>query len=143
MKIGKIKDYIFEEQDIRCCFCNKLLIREEATFEHIIPRSRNVYCLNNLAISCKVCNHDRVTADFHEFRKYIQGITDEPPINSKVFIRRNRIAHLVDLFDNIVKMFVDGITIENISNEFGLNKKTVKRILREKKMISSVGLKLP
>ncbi len=55
---------------VPCCFCGRLLTLDQATMEHVVPRSQggpNV--LENLEISCSPCNQERGVTEFDEFRK--------------------------------------------------------------------------
>ena len=53
-----------------CCFCGRYLIIEEATIEHIIPRSAGgCNSLTSLDISCYECNMERGTDNYDDFKK--------------------------------------------------------------------------
>jgi 5-methylcytosine-specific restriction endonuclease McrA len=54
---------------VPCCFCGRQLDYEEATLEHVRPRSRGGPTLiENLKISCEPCNSERGDMGFEKFR---------------------------------------------------------------------------
>jgi 5-methylcytosine-specific restriction endonuclease McrA len=54
---------------VPCCFCARLLDCEEATLEHVLPRSRGGPTLiENLRISCEPCNREREDWGFEKLR---------------------------------------------------------------------------
>jgi 5-methylcytosine-specific restriction endonuclease McrA len=54
---------------VPCIFCGELLSFENATTEHIIPKSAGgPNIIKNLTISCKVCNNDRKSMGFDEWK---------------------------------------------------------------------------
>lgn len=132
--VDAVKRYIFNGQQIRCCFCGKVLTREQATIEHIIPKSQAKYeirnHIDNLAISCKRCNYDRITAEFYEFMAYVQKRADAP-IGCKDQVREeNKRKIIID--HDIVQMFMSGFSINQIQEKTRASKKTIKRHLMEK-----------
>lgn len=94
ISMAKYKNRIFDELEfVPCCFCNKQLNRANATIEHIVPKhfaGRNKNCVHNMAISCQHCNTARQTADFQEFRKFVQGFTDKIPEGCCVKLLKNQ-----------------------------------------------------
>jgi 5-methylcytosine-specific restriction endonuclease McrA len=54
---------------VPCCFCSRELTYEEATLEHVRPRSRGGPTLvENLKISCEPCNSERGDMGYEKFR---------------------------------------------------------------------------
>jgi 5-methylcytosine-specific restriction endonuclease McrA len=54
---------------VPCCFCERPLTRQEATLEHIRPRSRGGSSeIENLTLSCQPCNSERGDQGFEKFR---------------------------------------------------------------------------
>ena len=54
---------------VPCCFCGRELTRQEATLEHIRPRSRGGGMeIENLTLSCQPCNSERGDMGFEKFR---------------------------------------------------------------------------
>jgi uncharacterized protein (TIGR02646 family) len=52
-----IKRSMLEKQNSRCAYCHKKLTIEQATIDHIVPRSNGGKGLwNNLCIACRPCN---------------------------------------------------------------------------------------
>lgn len=72
----ELKDRLFRgKQQRRCCFCQRMLNRCEATLEHIIPLSKGGnWHITNLDISCKKCNQKRGNLDFNLFTSLV-GVT--------------------------------------------------------------------
>lgn len=66
-----LKRRLFGGRESRpCCFCRRVLTFALATLEHVIPLSKNGgWNLENIRLSCGVCNHERAAEDFDEFRK--------------------------------------------------------------------------
>jgi len=138
-----VKDEIFECQDVYCCFCGRKLARKDATIEHIIPRSQAEFKimnhLDNLTISCKKCNSDRVVAEFYAFRRYVAGKDDEAPVGSKAHTRAEKIKKLtIHTVETIINQFCCGNKVTDIAFDLHLSKKTVKRVLRHAGLILSV-----
>jgi 5-methylcytosine-specific restriction endonuclease McrA len=66
-----------------CIFCGEYLSFEKSTTEHVIPKSKGgPNIIENLAISCKVCNNDRKSIGFDEWKviapynKLVSGLID-------------------------------------------------------------------
>jgi 5-methylcytosine-specific restriction endonuclease McrA len=52
-----------------CCFCERELTFAQATLEHIRPKSRGgSMAIENLALSCQLCNHLRGDMGYEKFR---------------------------------------------------------------------------
>ncbi len=130
--VNAVKNYIFDGQDVRCCFCNKLLTRQTATLEHIIPKSMLDYeeqnNINNLAISCGQCNTNRKVADFNEYRLYVQKKREDLPEGS-----RQRIVNTIDpkIKNIVISQFLKGHTINFIQSQCNLSKRTIVQILKK------------
>lgn len=72
----RAKLFIYGSRDavVPCCFCGRPLSFDEATLEHIRPRSEGgSNKVRNLAISCSSCNEERVVSDFWWFRSWKQN----------------------------------------------------------------------
>ncbi len=55
---------------VPCCFCGKRLTMDQATLEHIIPKSRGgEFVIENLTISCWRCNQRRGDMPFDDFHR--------------------------------------------------------------------------
>jgi len=130
--VNTVKNYIFDGQDVRCCFCNRLLTRKTATIEHIIPKCMLDYCdrnnINNLAISCEECNANRKVADFEEYRQYAQKKREELPEGS-----RQRIVNAIHptIKNEIVYAFSNGISISDLQSQYNVSKRTITQILKK------------
>ncbi len=58
---------------IKCVFCKKSLARNEATVEHVIPKSKGgLDRYENYHISCEPCNGERGNMDYDEFKSLKQ-----------------------------------------------------------------------
>lgn len=57
-RTGPMKDKLFKGHSrVPCRFCGKPLMRSEATFDHVRPKSKGGYCkVKNGAIACRSCN---------------------------------------------------------------------------------------
>ena len=48
---------VFERDNYDCCYCGKKLNKNQATIDHVIPKSKNgPTTFTNCVTSCKVCN---------------------------------------------------------------------------------------
>jgi 5-methylcytosine-specific restriction endonuclease McrA len=53
---------------VPCCFCGRELHFNEATMEHVVPRSLGgPTIVENLKISCARCSNERGVEDFEAF----------------------------------------------------------------------------
>lgn len=96
-KICKLyKDRIFEGITYRtCCFCNKLLTRNTATLEHVIPLSKGgTWKTTNIKVSCSSCNNERGNGDFEEFRKKKTPVIFIPDSLEHTVIKQPNYIHL-------------------------------------------------
>ena len=128
-----------------CCFCNKTLNRRNITIEHIIPASRlspdQIRNIDYMALSCYDCNLERATADFHQFRLYIQKKIVDPPVGCKKYILQQNVNRIISKFYNngnieiIIEMFKCGESLTKINKISKISKKNIKRILKEQGLI--------
>jgi 5-methylcytosine-specific restriction endonuclease McrA len=66
--ISKWRDYHWKRQHGRCFYCQCDVAKDEATFDHIIPRSKGGEDhLENGVASCKPCNEAKGTMTQGEF----------------------------------------------------------------------------
>ena len=69
-RLKRIRDAVIARDGLICCYCNKELILESVTMEHIVPESkRGTYNTTNLTVSCSPCNNKRGDKPFFEFAK--------------------------------------------------------------------------
>lgn len=62
---GFAKEFIEQNDDAKCLYCDKILTTENATADHIIPISEGGNnCQVNLVVCCKDCNVERGNLDF-------------------------------------------------------------------------------
>lgn len=62
---GFAKEFIEQNEDARCLYCDTKLTLENATADHIIPISDGGNnCQVNLVVCCKNCNNERGNLDF-------------------------------------------------------------------------------
>jgi hypothetical protein len=66
--VGFAKEFIEQNQDARCLYCNTNLSHENATADHIIPISKGGNNTQvNLVVCCKDCNNERGNLDFNNY----------------------------------------------------------------------------
>jgi CRISPR/Cas system Type II protein with McrA/HNH and RuvC-like nuclease domain len=62
---GFAKEFIEQNEDSRCLYCDTKLTIENATADHIVPISDGGNnCQVNLVVCCKDCNNERGNLDF-------------------------------------------------------------------------------
>ncbi len=65
---GFAKEFIDENLNADCIYCDKKLNKVNATADHIIPISEGGNnCQVNLVVCCKDCNNERGNMDFHTY----------------------------------------------------------------------------
>ncbi len=53
---------------VPCSYCGTTLLREDATIDHVIPRSAGgTSAIQNLAVACKPCNEAKADMSLVEF----------------------------------------------------------------------------
>lgn len=66
----RIREYVINRDGSLCCYCDKVLIPETVTMEHIVPDSkRGTFNTTNLTVSCSECNNRRGNRPFFEYCK--------------------------------------------------------------------------
>lgn len=66
----KIREYVINRDGLICCYCEKLLLLNNVTMEHIVPDSkRGTFNTTNLTVSCYNCNNNRGNKPFFEYIK--------------------------------------------------------------------------
>jgi 5-methylcytosine-specific restriction endonuclease McrA len=62
---GFAKEFVEQNKDAKCIYCDKDLDEENATADHIIPISEGGNnCQVNLVVCCKDCNNERGNLEF-------------------------------------------------------------------------------
>lgn len=65
---GFAKEFINNNKDASCIYCDTKLDYENATADHIIPISKGGNNTQiNLVVCCKLCNNERGNLDFKEY----------------------------------------------------------------------------
>jgi hypothetical protein len=65
---GFAKEFIEQNEDARCLYCDTNLSHENATADHIIPISKGGNNTQvNLVVCCKDCNNERGNLDFNNY----------------------------------------------------------------------------
>ncbi len=65
---GFAKEFIEQNQDARCLYCDSKLTLDNATADHIVPISEGGNnCQVNLVVCCKDCNNERGNLDFRYY----------------------------------------------------------------------------
>lgn len=66
--------FFADAERIRCAHCAKWLTVVEATIDHIVPAAKGgTVALDNVAIACLPCNHDRGKSEFWAYRAWRRG----------------------------------------------------------------------
>lgn len=67
---GFAKEFLKENKNAKCIYCEKKLDENSATSDHIIPISKGGNnCQVNLVVTCFDCNNQRGDLDFYEYLK--------------------------------------------------------------------------
>jgi 5-methylcytosine-specific restriction endonuclease McrA len=65
---GFAKEFLDENVEVNCIYCNINLDKENATADHIIPISKGGNNTKvNLVVCCKDCNNERGNSDFNDY----------------------------------------------------------------------------
>ena len=74
----RIKDFVIERDGSICCYCDKVLIPETITMEHILADShRGTFNSTNLTVACAPCNNKRGNKPFFDYCKQFQWSKDK------------------------------------------------------------------
>jgi CRISPR/Cas system Type II protein with McrA/HNH and RuvC-like nuclease domain len=66
--VGFAKEFIEQNEDARCLYCDSKLTIDNATADHIVPISEGGNnCQVNLVVCCKDCNNERGNLDFRYY----------------------------------------------------------------------------
>lgn len=69
-RLKRIRQKVIERDGLLCCYCEKFLLLEEATMEHIVPVSKKgTYNTTNLTVACSFCNNKRQSIPFFKYCK--------------------------------------------------------------------------
>jgi len=64
----KLKEYVIDRDGLLCCYCDKVLLPETATLDHIVPDSKGgMFNATNLTIACAKCNSERGNQSFFNY----------------------------------------------------------------------------
>ncbi|HUU87885.1 MAG TPA: HNH endonuclease [Candidatus Glassbacteria bacterium] len=75
------------KQVVQCCFCKQKMNIKSATIEHIMPLFYGGgWNIENLALSCEQCNHERGILSFEEFKSWKRGNLSRPPRDYNKFL---------------------------------------------------------
>lgn len=65
---GFAKEFLQENKETKCIYCDSELDKHNATADHIIPISKGGNNTQvNLVVCCKDCNNERGNLDFYEY----------------------------------------------------------------------------
>lgn len=69
-RLKRIREYVIDRDGSICCYCDKILLLQDITMEHIVPDSkRGTFNTTNLTVSCAPCNNRRGNQPFFEYCK--------------------------------------------------------------------------
>jgi hypothetical protein len=69
-RLKRIRQKVIDRDGLLCCYCEKFLLTEEVTMEHIVPVSkRGTYNTTNLTVACSTCNNKRKSIPFFQYCK--------------------------------------------------------------------------
>jgi 5-methylcytosine-specific restriction endonuclease McrA len=78
---GFAKEFIEENKDTYCIYCDDILTEQNATADHIVPISDGGNnCQVNLVVCCKSCNNERGNMEFKTY------LTMKKKNNKKLFV---------------------------------------------------------
>lgn len=64
----KIRQKVIDRDGYSCVFCERSLLLNEITLDHIVPKSKRGSCnATNLTVCCNECNNDRGSQDFFQY----------------------------------------------------------------------------
>lgn len=77
--VGFAKEFIEQNTEAKCIYCDKNLTVDNATADHIIPISNGGNnCQVNLVVCCKDCNNERGNLEF----KHYLSIKNQKKLNN-------------------------------------------------------------
>jgi 5-methylcytosine-specific restriction endonuclease McrA len=81
---GYAKEFLMNNKEAKCLYCETKLNKENATADHIIPISEGGNNTQvNLIVCCKECNNERGNT---EFKTYLSMKNKKYKPNTKIFI---------------------------------------------------------
>jgi hypothetical protein len=91
----RIRDYVINRDGSLCCYCDKVLVPEAVTMEHIVPDSkRGTFNTTNLTVSCSECNNKRGNRPFFEYCKQFNWSEEKIGKYKKLYFNNLRIKVL-------------------------------------------------
>ena len=91
----KIKQYVIDRDGSVCCYCDKILLPEEITMEHIVPDSyRGTFNTTNLTVSCSAHNNQRGNKPFFEYCQQFNWSPDKMDKYKKLYFNNLKIKVL-------------------------------------------------
>lgn len=53
------REHLWMQQNNKCFYCKKVLLKSEITFDHVIPLSKvkNIHSVENCVVACSNCNN--------------------------------------------------------------------------------------
>jgi hypothetical protein len=91
----RIRDYVINRDGSLCCYCDKVLIPETVTMEHIVPDSkRGTFNTTNLTVSCSECNNKRGNRPFFDYCKQFNWSEEKIGKFKKLYFNNLRIKVL-------------------------------------------------
>lgn len=91
----KIREYVVRRDGSVCCYCEKPLVTEKITMEHIVPYSkRGTFNSTNLTVSCYECNNSRGDRPFFDYIKSFNFTENKVEKYKKMYFNNLRIKIL-------------------------------------------------
>lgn len=103
-RFKRIRQYVIQRDGLFCCYCNQQLTQDNATMEHIVPKSKGgVFNTSNLTVSCANCNNNRGNKPFFDYL-------------SKFNLPKSKISKYKKLYFNNLKIKVLNIAKQQSNN---------------------------
>lgn len=91
----RIREYVINRDGLLCCYCDKRLVTETVTMEHIVPDSkRGTFNATNLTVSCAKCNNRRGNKPFFDYCKQFNFSQEKLNKYKKLYFSNLRIKVL-------------------------------------------------
>jgi len=114
-----------------CYYCNKILLDNEITIDHLIPLSRGgKTTLDNLRIACKKCNNEKGNMTEQEYYTYLKNKNKIAcNINNNIRLKIKTCQHIkLKHYDVDTYMNIENIVISNLFLQHPVTKKKIDKV---------------